>query len=187
MELLHATTRKAWREWLSKHHDTQDDVWLAYARKDTGQPRISYNDAVEVALCYGWIDSVQKGVDAETVAQRFSRRRPTSAVSEMNKQRIRSLIASDEMTQAGLDAVAHVFDPSAEERLVIAEDVLKALQADEGTWRNFQSFPESYRRIRIAYIEGARKRPAEFDKRLQHFLRMTAAGKRFGWVKEMLE
>src|SRR4051794_10907950 len=112
-ETLHVTTRAAWRRWLSSHHNKQDEVWLVYARKETGKPRITYNDAVEVALCYGWIDSNQKGIDAESFAQRFSRRKPKSALSEMNKQRIRSLIASGEMTQAGLDATAAVFDPGA--------------------------------------------------------------------------
>jgi uncharacterized protein YdeI (YjbR/CyaY-like superfamily) len=185
-ETLHVTSRATWREWLSEHYETQDEVWLVYARKETGQTRITYNDAVEVALCYGWIDSNQKGIDDQSFAQRFSRRKPRSALSEMNKQRIRALIASGEMTQAGLDATAAVFDPEAPDELVVAPDIVEALQTDAEAWRNFEALPEPYKRIRVAFIEGARKRPAEFEKRLRHFVKMTSQGKKYGWVKEMV-
>lgn len=72
---LYVTGRKAWRAWLAKYHKTETEVWLVYYRKETGKPRISYNDAVEEALCYGWIDSIVRTLDKERFAQRFSIRK----------------------------------------------------------------------------------------------------------------
>src|SRR5205823_14606788 len=85
--------RAKWRAWLRRNHSKSKGTWLVYYRKASGKPRIAYNAAVEEALCYGWIDSQQKGVDAERLAQRFTPRRPGSALSEMNRQRVRRLVA----------------------------------------------------------------------------------------------
>jgi len=187
---LYVTKRREWRAWLSKHHDTEKEIWLVYYRKDSGKPRIPYNHAVEEALCYGWIDSTLKKIDQESFAQRFSPRRPASKLSEMNKERIRRLIARKKMTAAGLSAIQHVFDPTSVKigersstRLTVAPDILKALKDDAQTWKNFQRFPASYKRIRIGWIEGTRKRPGEFKKRLRYFLKMTGQNKRFGMVQ----
>jgi uncharacterized protein YdeI (YjbR/CyaY-like superfamily) len=187
-ETIEVTNRKEWRSWLARHYGRAKEIWLVYFRKTSGKPRISYNDAVEEALCYGWIDSTVKGIDGDRFAQRFSPRRRTSGLSQMNKERIHRLIARHKMTKTGLAAVAHVFDSSAEgsRGMVIPPDIIKAVKADRQTWANFQRFPESYRRIRTAYVEsGKRRGPAEYRRRLDHFLRMTAKNKRFGYVREM--
>jgi uncharacterized protein YdeI (YjbR/CyaY-like superfamily) len=185
---LHITDRKAWRAWLAKNHKARKEIWLVYFRKETGKPRISYNDAVEEALCYGWIDSTIKRIDNESFAQRFSVRKRTSELSQMNKERVYTLISQKKMTKAGLDAIAHVFNPAKDKpkHFIISSDVLKSLKADKQAWTNFQKFPESYKRIRIAYIES-RKRHGEdyYQKALKHFVVMTAKNKRFGFVKEM--
>lgn len=188
MKLLDVPDRRAWRSWLAKNHTKEQEIWLVYYKKGSGKSRIPYNDAVEEALCYGWIDSLVKGIDRDRYAQRFSPRRPTSRLSQMNKERVRTLIANKKMTKAGLEALAHVYDPEADrdEPFVIAPDILEAIKADEQAWKHFQKFPESYKRIRIAYVEHARERNAqEFKKRLHHFIKMTAKNKRFGFVKEM--
>ena len=78
---IYVKNRTAWRAWLAKNHRTRQDIWLIYFRKDTGRPRIPYNDAVEEALCYGWIDSIIKRVDSQRFARRFSVRRKTSGLS----------------------------------------------------------------------------------------------------------
>ncbi len=185
---VYLADRKSWRAWLAEHHDSEAEVWLIYYRRETGKPRISYNDAVEEALCYGWVDSIVKGIDEERFAQRFSKRKNKSALSQMNKERIRSLIARKKMTKAGLDAVAHVFDPVADEakEFTIPREILAALKANDQAWRNFQEFPGAYRRIRIAYIESRKRHGAErYRKALEHFIKMTAQNKRFGYVKEM--
>src|SRR2546425_10087227 len=107
---LYAKDRRQWRSWLARHHKTAAEIWLIYYKKHSGKPRIPYTDAVEEALCYGWIDSIAKPVDADRWAQRFSPRRPSSRLSEMNRERVRRLIAARRMTKAGLARIAHVFD-----------------------------------------------------------------------------
>ncbi len=182
---LYVTKRKDWRAWLKKHHATEKDIWLIYYKKDSGKPRISYNESVEEALCYGWIDSIVKGIDSEKFAQRFSPRKPTSNLSQPNKERILHLIAQKKMTKAGLDALAHAFTEGSEEPFVIAADIQKAIRDDKDAWEYFQKFPDSYKRVRIGYIEHARSRgKEEFEKRLNNFIRKTAQNKRFGFIQE---
>lgn len=185
---LYVFERKSWRTWLAKHHKTEKEIWLIYYRKGTGKARISYDDAVEEALCYGWIDSTVKSLDSERYAQRFSPRKKTSGLSQTNRERVFRLIAGRKMTKAGLAAIAHVFDPAKDkaEDFVIPPGILEPLKANKEAWRNFQKFPESYRRIRVAYIES-RKRHGRgmFRSSLAHFISMTAKNKRIGFVKEM--
>src|SRR5881628_205284 len=107
---FYATNRREWRGWLSKHHRTAPEIWLIYYKKQSGKPRIPYNHAVDEALCYGWIDSLLKPIDADRYAQRFSPRRPTSRLSAMNRERVRRLIAAGRMTGAGLESIKHAFD-----------------------------------------------------------------------------
>lgn len=184
---LYVSDRKSWRSWLAKNHDKEKEIWLVYYRKGSGKSRISYNDAVEEALRYGWIDSTVKSIDEEKFAQRFSARRKTSGLSQMNKERIRKLIAQKKMTKAGLAAVAHVFDPVRDKMSSFSfpPDILKPLKANKGAWTNFQKFPESYKRIRIAYIESRKRHGKDqFQKSLAYFINMTARNKRIGLVKE---
>lgn len=188
---LYVTTRRDWRSWLAKHHSTEQEIWLVYYKKHTDRPRIPYNDAVEEALCYGWIDSQTKGIDKDSFAQRFSPRKPGSQWSESNKERVRRLIKAGKLTPAGLAALEGALPTrkglsrgkSAAQEPAIASDILKRLRQDKAAWENFQRFPESYRRIRIGWIEGARRRPAEFEKRLRYLLKMTAQNKRFGMIQ----
>ncbi len=184
MDTFYAKNRVEWRAWLAAHHADAQEVWLVYYRKATGKPRVSYNAAVEEALCFGWIDSQQKGIDDERFAQRFSPRKPKSNWSEANKVRLRNLIAAGKMTPAGLAAAEGV---DLEEPFTLPPDIAAALQADPQTWRNFQDFSEDYRRIRVAFVAAARSRPAEFTKRLSNLVKMTTANKTFGYVKELTE
>jgi uncharacterized protein YdeI (YjbR/CyaY-like superfamily) len=186
---LYVTERDDWRKWLKEHHTTEKEIWLICYRKETGKPRISYNDAVEEALCFGWIDSILKKIDDERFAQRYSVRQKTSQLSEMNRQRILKLISQKKMTKDGLDAVSHVFHVEDQNihDLVISSDILKPLKENKEAWKNFQTFPEYYKHIRIAFIENNRHHGKEiFQKSLRHFIEMTAKNKRFGFVKEML-
>ena len=139
---------------------------------------------VHLELCFGWIDSILKPIDREKYAQRFSPRKKNSQLSDMNKERIRRLIRSRRMTRAGLEAIQHRFDHSEHRRSPhIPPDILKALQRDKTTWRNFSRFPDSYKRIRIGWIHGSRRRPDIFRQRLNYFLKMTKQNKRFGMVQ----
>jgi uncharacterized protein YdeI (YjbR/CyaY-like superfamily) len=181
--MLDVTSAAAWRRWLEKHHARAAEIWLVYHRKASGRGRISYNDAVDEALCFGWIDSTGKPIDEGRWAQRFTPRRKGSPISELNKTRVRRLAREGRMTPAGLAALAHEPDLHRPRRLTLAPDVAAALRADPAVWRNYRAFPEVYRRIRIAWIEGARKRPDVFRVRLAYFVRMTAKNKRYGMVQ----
>jgi len=184
---LYVTNRKNWRKWLSKNYKNQKEVWLIYYRKETGKPRISYDDAVLEALCFGWIDSTVKKIDRERFAQRFSPRKPRSGLSQMNKERIRELIKEKKMTKWGLKVVAHVFNPKIDEanKIIIPQDIYKALRVNKDAWKHFQKMPFSYRRIRIVYIEGRKRQGMDmYKKALAHFIKMTAQNKRIGFVHE---
>jgi uncharacterized protein YdeI (YjbR/CyaY-like superfamily) len=184
---LYVKDRRAWRTWLRTHHRTAPEIWLIYYKKHSGKPRIPYSDAVEEALCYGWIDNITKPMDEDCWAQRFSPRRPTSVLSEMNRERVRRLIAARKMTKFGLERIQHVFDhrKDTKQRLawVLPADLERRLKRNAVVWRNFTRFPESYKRIRIGWIVAARKRRSTFEQRLRHFLKMTAQNKRFGMVQ----
>ncbi len=184
---LYVKRRREWRAWLAKHHGTAPEIWLIYYKKHSGKPRIPYNDAVEEALCYGWIDSITKTVDGDRWAQRFSPRRPTSRLSAMNRERVRRLIASGRMTKAGLQRIEHVFDERSDTKQQrdweLPKDILRRLMREPATWKNFQRFPQSYKRIRVGWIAAARRRPDVFKQRLAYFLKMTAQNRRFGMVQ----
>ncbi len=190
-ELLYVKDRKAWRAWLKKNHKTASDIWLVYYKKSSGKKRIPYNDSVEEALCFGWIDSLMKPIDEESFAQRFSPRRKNSVLSEMNKERVRRLIKSKKMTKAGLDSIAHHLNNKPHKLLhknkladfVLPLDILKKLKTDPLVWKNFSKFPKSYKTIRIGWIDGARHRPEVFKQRLNYFIKMTTKNKRFGMVQ----
>ena len=185
-ETLYVINSKDWRKWLIKNCKSKKDIWLIYYRKKSGKPRISYNSAVEEALCYGWIDSIVKSIDMQRYAQRFSPRKSNSVLSQMNRERVRLLVAKKKMTKAGFSALAHVYDPKKDvPKLVIPVDTLITLKKNKDAWKNFQKFPEAYKRIRIAYIERRRNQGAlEYERSLQHFIKMTAQNKRIGFVKE---
>lgn len=183
---LYVTNRDDWRSWLKKNHDKEREIWLIYYRKSSGKPRILYNDAVDEALCYGWIDSTAKSIDKDKYAQRFTPRRPGSNISEMNKERMRRLIKQKRMTLKGIQAVAKVFDLSKDKKSkhVISQDIIKEIKANKLAWENFQKFSEGYKRVRIGYIEGYRNRNMEeFKKRLKYFIKMTEKNKKYGMVQ----
>ncbi len=177
---FYAKNRVEWRKWLKDNFKTATEIWLVYYNKQSGKPRIPYNDAVEEALCFGWIDSTLKKIDDERFAQRFTPRKKGSQLSPMNAERIRRLIKQKKMTKVGLTAVNHVFNNLSEnDKYKIAPDILKALKRNSKTWNYFKKFPLSYKRIRIGWIEGARKRPEAFNQRLKYFLKMTEKNKRY--------
>ena len=101
-ESTYAKDRKAWRKWLQKHHDTSPGVWLVYHKKHTGEKTVVYAEAVEEALCFGWIDSTSRPIDEDTYQQLFLPRKPKSQWSKLNKTRIEKMIEEGLMTEAGM-------------------------------------------------------------------------------------
>ena len=169
--------REGWRDWLSKNYDKEKDIWLVYPKKASGRPRIVYNDAVEEALCFGWIDSTAKRIDENSYAQRFSPRNPKTPYSESNKQRLRKLVKEGKVIPSVEASIKNIIS----EEFVVPPDILEAIKTNQVAWVNFQKFSPQYQRIRVAYVEGARNRPDEFRKRLTNLVKMSTKNKQFGF------
>jgi uncharacterized protein YdeI (YjbR/CyaY-like superfamily) len=101
-QTLLVTSRREWREWLAQHHRDYKEIWLIYYKKTSGKPGISYEESVEEALCFGWIDGAIKGIDHETYAGRFTPRRAKSPWSDSNRERVKRLLRDGLMLEAGL-------------------------------------------------------------------------------------
>ncbi len=177
LETFYTAERRVWRRWLRQNYKRKPEIWLVYYRKGSGKARIQYNDAVEEALCFGWIDSTVRKLDEQRFAQRFSPRKPHSPYSQANKERLRRLAAEGRVAREVLPTLASVLH----ERTQFPHDILEAIKSNREAWRNFQRFSAGYKRIRIAFIDGARRRPAEFRKRLDYFIRMTEKNRQFGF------
>ena len=165
--------RKEWRKWLETNFEDEDDIWLEYPLKNTGKKRILYNDAVEEALCFGWIDSTVKSLNKETTIQRFCKRRKNSSFSQPNIERLKWLFENNLIHDSNRNKVLEII----QQEFIYPEDIIIQLKADKTVWENYQNFSEPYKRIRIAYIDSARKRPDEFDKRLNNFIKKTKENK----------
>ena len=139
----------------------------------SGEKCLPYNDAVEEALCFGWIDSTIKHTDELHRAQRFTPRRKNSPYSQPNIERLIWLDERGMIHPKVRDGILPVIKAP----FVFPKDVLKELKKDKEVWKNYEGFSEPYKRIRIAYIEAARKRPEEFKKRLNNFILKTKQGK----------
>ena len=160
-----------------ENHDTETEIWLVLPKKSSGKQRIPYSETVEEALCFGWIDSIVKKLDEHHTVQRFTPRRKGSGYSQPNKERLRVIAQQGKIIKPILKKVHTILD----EEYQYPDDIITALQQDEETWRNFKKFNEPYRRIRVAYVDNARKRPDDFKKRLENLLKKTKANKKFGY------
>ncbi len=176
-ETLYVIERRAWREWLEANFDSASEIWLVYPNKASGEPRILYNDAVEEALCFGWIDSIIKKLDPIRAAQRFSPRRQGSRYSQLNKERLRWLAGEGLLHPSVRASVEEVL----REEFVFPDDILDAIKANDQAWTHYQGFSEAYRRIRVAYIDVGRARPEVFESRLASFMRATERGRQLGY------
>jgi len=175
--LLNAKNREELRLWLIENYDKESECWVIVKR---GRPKNDntfwYIDAVEEAMCFGWIDSTEKRLDNGITAQRLAPRKKNSLWSELNKERCRRMEKLGRMTDAGR-AVLPDMSPSG---FIIDKDILNALQADLTVWNNFMSFPPLYRRVRIDTIQIKKKQPELFKVRLQKFIENTRQGVMFG-------
>ena len=173
METIYTSDREKWREYLAEHFETASEIWFVYPMKGSGEESLSYNDAVEEALCFGWIDSTIKHIDPLHRAQRFTPRRKGSPYSRPNIERLIWLDAHGRIHPKVRESIL----PVIREPFVFPEDILDVLKQDDTVWKNYNGFSEPYRRIRIAYIDAARNRPEEFQKRLNNFVEKTRRNK----------
>ena len=172
-------SREEWRSWLLKNYKTEKDIWLVHYKKASGKYSLPYDDAVEEALCFGWIDSSVKGLDEDGRAQRYTPRREKSPISALNKERLRRLIKQGKVIPEILTKI----QTELKMEFKFPKDILNEIKKDKQTWENFNKFPKYYQVIRIAFVEDARKRPEMFKQRLVYFLKMTAKNKRFGMMQ----
>ncbi len=174
---LYIRDRKSWHEWLEANFNTEKEIWLIYPDKGTGHPRIQYNEAVEEALSFGWIDSIVKRYNEYSSAQRFSPRDTKSEYSQPNKERLKRLIEEGRIHPSLKKSIQKIL----EKEFVFPPDILEAIKENKKAWANYQNFSPSYQRIRVAYINGARNRPDEFKKRLNNFIKKTEQNKVIGF------
>lgn len=175
--VLQARTVDELRDWYERNYRSATQMWLVSPNKASGRPGVSYNDAVEVALCYGWIDSTRRRHDAESTMQRYSPRRRGSGYSQPNVERLRRLQDDGRLKPEIAEAIA----PVLAQEFVFADDIISAIRANPAAWANYQNFSPAYQRIRIAYIDGARNRPDEFAKRLANFVDKCVQNKQIGY------
>lgn len=179
-EVFYPENRMNWRRWLESNHQTAKEIWVRTPHLKAGLPRLTYDEAVEEALCWGWIDGISKKYDEVSSVQRYTPRRVKSFLSELNRQRMFKMMHANLMQPAGLAAVGDQLG-SENDPLVISSDVLQQLMADPMVWNTFQSFPLKYQKLRIGFVMECRKSNlAESDKRLAYLIKMTAASKQFG-------
>jgi len=175
--------REDWRKWLTDNFNTADEIWFVFPHKSSGKKSITYNDVVEEALCFGWIDSTVKAFDKEHKIQRFTPRRPKSPYSQSNKERLKWLMENKMIHPEFENKIQTVLS----EPFLFPDDIIDRLKEDKIVWKNYQQFSDSYKRIRIAYIDAARIRPEEFEKRLKHFIDKTKENKKiagFGGIEK---
>jgi len=163
-ETLHVTTREDWRSWLAKNHADVEEIWLVYYKKHTGLPRVAYGDAVEEAICFGWIDGIIKRIDEDRYTQRFSPRKRKSAWSALNRRRAGKMIAERRMTDAGLLATQSAKEDGTWEmperdltQLTMPADLREALATESGALDNFIKLAPSHQRNYFGWIEEAKK------------------------------
>lgn len=172
-KMFYTSERQAWRDWLAENFETESEIWFVFPMKASGEKSLSYNDAVEEALCFGWIDSTIKHIDPLHRAQRFTPRKITSGYSRPNIERLiwleRRGMLHPKIRASVLDLIHTPYEYPA--------DILEAIRSEPAAWENYRNFPKGYQRIRIAYIDAARSRPSEFQKRLENFLCKTRENK----------
>jgi uncharacterized protein YdeI (YjbR/CyaY-like superfamily) len=180
---VHPKSRQEWREWLQQHYTRSDGVWLITYKKATGKPRIEYDESVEEALCFGWVDSKPNKLDEERSMLWFAPRKPKTGWSKPNKDRVERMIAAGLMTPAGLVKIEAAKKDGtwtsldAIEALEIPPDLLQALQAIPKALENWEAFPRSVKRGVLEWIFNA-KRPETRAKRIEETSRLAGENRR---------
>ncbi len=181
LKTLDARTLEQWRTWLAAHHESESEVWLVFHKRHTGRAAIAYEDAVNEALCFGWIDSLIKRLDDARYARKFTPRKPNSKWSASNRKRYAQLKASGRLMPAGLNRAptGQRYDPPRSLPAKPPHYIQEALAKHPAALRHFESLAPSHRRRYIGWIDYA-KRPETKLRRVQEAIRMLTAGKELG-------
>lgn len=186
MKQLYVTNRGQWRIWLSENHATETGIWLVFYKKETSEPTIEYEAAVEEALCFGWIDSIIKKIDATKYARKFTPRTDKSRWSPLNKKRANKMIKEGQMTKVGLAKItaakqlglwAKGYRP--EISLDIPPEFTKALARNKKAKECFEKLAPSYRKFYIGWIAVA-KRPETKMRRINESIALLEKGQKLG-------
>ncbi len=178
-ERFYAADRAEWRAWLAENHDIAKGVWLIYYKKESGKPRVSYEESVEEALCFGWIDSVVNKIDEESYMQVFSPRKASSGWSRTNKVRVERLLAAGLMESAGLKSIEIAKENGTwesldeVENLTVPDDLQEALVQHPPALENFTAFSRSAKKLILVWIYSA-KRPETRMKRVLETAQLAA-------------
>ena len=185
----HPKNRQQWRQWLTKNHAVSPGIWWIYFKKETGKRGLSYSDAVEEALCFGWIDSLPRKLDEERTMLKFTPRKPKSVWSQLNKTRVEKLIRQQLMTEAGLAKIKLAKENGSWNTLTasdahadnntLPEELEKALSKNKKALAHFTAFSPSYRRRFLFWIDSA-KQPETRKARIKQTVLMAAANKKPG-------
>ena len=176
--MIHPTTRSEWRAWLEANHALSAGVWLVGYRPQTGRPRVEYEEAVEEALCFGWIDSKSKTLDDTRSLQWMCPRKPGSGWSKSNKERIARLEPAGLLTEAGRAVVEEAKQSGAwssldaVEALEIPDDLAAALAGNAAAEANYDAFPPSSKKLILTWIATA-KRPETRARRIEETVRLA--------------
>lgn len=181
LKMLDVRSRQTWRKWLEKHHASESEVWLVFHKRRTGVTSIRYDDAVEEAICFGWIDSIVSRLDDLRYARKFTPRRADSKWSTINRRRYADLKARGLLAAAGLERAptgrsGDAPRPPASEVPPYIEERLKT---NRRAWSFFEQLAPSYRRAYIGWIDSA-KREETKERRLREAVKLLAAGKKLG-------
>ncbi|MHC4226805.1 MAG: YdeI/OmpD-associated family protein [Planctomycetota bacterium] len=186
MKQLYATNRSQWRDWLSRHHAAETGIWLIFYKKGTSKPTIQYEAAVEEALCFGWIDSIIKRIDAVKYVRKFTPRKDSSNWSELNKKRAAKMIKEGKMTDTGLARIqaakkTGLWDQDGRPQISfdVPPEFAKALARNKKAKKNFDKLAASYRKHYIGWIAAA-KRPETKKRRIDESIALLEKGKKLG-------
>jgi len=182
LKTLEVSTRQRWRKWLEEHHDSVAEIWLVFHKRHTGRKSISYDDALDEALCFGWIDSLVKRLDDDRYARKFTPRKADSKWSTINRRRYADLKARGLLAAPGLERSPTARSGDAPPRRSISEIppyIEKCLRAHPRAWTNFEKLAPSFRRAYIGWIESA-KREETREKRLREAIGLLATGQKLG-------
>jgi len=175
IETFCPASRQDWRRWLEENHASKNSIWLVYNKINSGKPGISWSDAVDQALCYGWIDSIKKPIDQDTFMQFFCKRKPNSVWSRINKAKVEQLMGAGLMAKAGL-AIVEIAQQNGSwtildsvEDMLIPEDLEKGFDSSDGSRDIFWGLSKSVRKEMLHKLVVA-KRPETRQKRINEIL-----------------
>lgn len=180
---VYCKNRGEWREWLQRNCSSKAEIWLIYYKKHTGKPSIPYGDAVEEAICFGWIDGRVKTIDDEKYMQRYSPRTSKSAWSVINVERAEKMIEQGKMTECGLkifqEGIKSKKRIPSSKKFSVPSYLARALSENKKAWSNFQNFAPSAKLAYVYWVTTAKKAETR-QKRIEETVKAIAQNRKFG-------